>query len=240
MRYEERIMMKMKKKRPLIIAILLLSAVLIYFYLGVFFETGVNYYQHFLKEQETSTENPVTVYKGTTSEGIIIIRSSVMNQTDRLVEVSIGEITKEYVIETTLDCTEVRLFDSDNALIFESKIDQDLGTITTPEGAEVDYTTYQPVKGEVYNEKNPDPLMLIIAAHGLGEVSRGNLPILMFAILIFVTFLVDLIFPDFFLRFKSLNFKGKVEIPKYYRKMQKISWIVVPIFLIVILINALN
>ncbi len=233
-------MMKIKNKKPLIIAVLLLSAIMIYFYLGVFFETGVDYYQYFLKEQKTSTENPVKIYKGTTPEGKVIIKSSVMNQTDRLVEVGIGETTKEYVIETTLDCTKVRLFDSDNTLILESTIDQDTGTIITPKGEEVYYSTYQPERTEIYNEKNPDPIMLIIIAHGFAEVSRGEVPMLLFAILIYGTLMVDLFYPDFFLRFKSLKYKGEIEIPKYYRKMQKLSWVIVPIFLFILLLKALN
>ncbi len=234
------LLMKTKKRRSYLVAILVISAILIYFYLGVFFESGVDYYNHFLKEQETSKENPVTVYKGTTSEGKVIIKSSIMNQTDRLVEVTVGENTKEYVIESTLDCTKIRLFDSNNSMVLESSINKDLGTITTPLGNELNYETYIPVKGQLYNENNPDPIMLIIIANGLAKVTRGDFPKLMFAALIYGTLLVDLLFPDLFLRFKSLNFRDQVEVPKYYRKMQLISWIIVPLLLGIVLISALS
>lgn len=236
----KKMMMKMKRKRSYILPVILISMVIIYFYLGVFFESGVDYYDHFLKEEKATTENQITQYKGKTADQTVVIRSSVMNQTDRLVEVSIGDTVKEYVIESTEDCTKVRLFDSDNTLVLESTINKNIETITTAMGTELSYATYRPIEGELYNESNPDPIMLIIIANKLAEVSRGDFPMLMFAALIYGTFLVDLLFPNFFLRFKSLTFSGRVEMPKYYRQMQKISWVVVPIFLVVILLNALN
>lgn len=230
---------KLNKRRLYLFPVLLLSAVLIYFYLGVFFDTGVNYYDHFLKEQPGSTENAVTVYKGNTSVGEVTITSTVMDQTDRLVEVAIGDTTQEYVIESTLDCTEVRLFDSENNLVLEGSMDMEDKTFTTSMGTELNYETYQPIEGELYNKTNPDPIMLIIITNGLGDVSRGDFSMLMFAALLYVTFVIDLLFPDFFLRFKSLTFRGPVEMPKYYKKMQKISWVIVPIIITGVLINAL-
>ncbi|NLB21165.1 MAG: hypothetical protein GX829_10205, partial [Clostridium sp.] len=228
-----------KNRRLYLVPVLILSAVLIYFYLGIFFDSGVNYYEHFLKEQPGSTENSVTIYKGSTSEGVATIKSTVMNQADRLVEVNVGDYSKEYVIESTLDCTEVRLFDSENNLILEGSVNIEEGTLTTSMGTSVNYMTYKPIEGDLYNKTNPDPILLIIIANGLADISRGDISKLMFAALLYFTLIIDFIFPDFFLRFKSLTFKGPVEMPKYYKKMQKISWIVVPIIIVGILLNAL-
>lgn len=230
---------KIKNKRLYLIPVLILSAVVLYFYLGIFFDPGVNYYDHFLNKQPSSTENSVTIYKGSTSKGVATIKSTVMNQADRLVEVKVGDYSKEYVIESTLDCTQVRLFDSENNLILEGSVNVDEGTLTTSLGTSVNYMTYKPIEGDLYNKTNPDPIMLIIISYGLGEISRGNTGMLMFAALLYLTLIIDLAFPDFFLRFKSLTFRGPVEIPKYYKKMQKISWIGVPILIAGILFNAL-
>lgn len=229
-----------KIKRPYVIPILLVSALMIYFYLGIFFQPGIDYYGHFLQKQEPTGENQVTIYKGKTSNDKVILKSSVMNQTDRLVEVTIGDEIQEYVIESTMDCTKVRLFDADNTLILESSINIQQETITTPMGTGINYVFYTPIEGELYNKKNPDPILLITASYGLVDISRGNFSKLMFAALIYATLVVDFLFPDFFIRFKSLTYRGEVEKPKYYRKMQVISWIVVPIILIFFLADALS
>lgn len=229
----------LKNLRIYFIPILVLLAVALYFYLGSFFQVGVDYYGSFLEENIGSKENPVNLYTGKSDEGKIVLKTMTMNQTDKLIEVKVDEEIREYVIETSADNQLIRLFDDDNTLIFWGTLDREKGTLS-PEGQDVvSYYSYKPLDTDEFGVKNPDPMLLVIIANKLDDRYRGNLSMLIFAFLILVSLVVDIVFPDFFFRLKNLKFKGEIEIPELYRKMQKYSWMLTPIILLIILFAAL-
>ena len=162
-----------------------------------------------------------------------------MSQADKLVEVTLDGNEKEYVVESTSDGQVIRVFDAENTLIYSGNLSLADGTITNPEGETVTYYTYRPVPDEIYNEVNPDPMLLVLIANRLNERYRGNLTMLIFAGLIVLSMITDMIFPDFFFRLKNLRYKGEIEVPAMYRKMQKYSWFFTPVAVIVLLIMAL-
>lgn len=229
----------LKHIRIYFIPILVLLAVLLYFYLGSFFQVGVDYYGSFLQENIHSEDNPMRLYTGKTPDGKVVLKTMTMNQTDKLIEVSLNEKVREYVIETSSDEQLIRLFDENNALIFWGNLDREKGTLSPAGQDAVHYYTYEPVLNDQFNLENPDPMLLVILANNLNERYRGNLSMLIFAVLILASLIIDVIFPDFFFRMKNLKFKGEIEVPELYKKMQRISWILSPVILLIILYAAL-
>ena len=231
--------LKFKTKRWLILPVVIAAVILLYFYLGNFFQTGVDYYGSFLRENPKVSDSISTVFSGKSEAGNTSIKVIKMSQADKLVELTIEEDSKEYVLESSSDGKEIRIFDDENALIYNGTLLRDNGTLTDNEGETVSYYTYHTAEDDNYNEENPDPMLLVLVANRLNERYRGNMSILLVAGLVLVSMIIDMIFPDFFFRLKNLKYKGTIEVPSMYRKMQKYSWYFSPIAVIILLIMAL-
>jgi hypothetical protein len=230
---------KYKNRKLLIIPAVIAAVILLYFYLGNFFQTGVDYYGAFLKEDLKVSDSVSTVYSGKSEAGDTSIRVIKMSQADNLLELTIEENSMEYVLESSSDGEEIRIFDDKNALIYDGTLLQENGTLTDNEGNAVSYYTYLSAEDETYSEENPDPMLLVLVANRLNERYRGNLSMLMFAALVLLSLIIDMIFPNFFFRLKNLKYKGAIEVPSMYRKMQKYSWYFSPIAVIILMIMAL-
>lgn len=229
--------LNIKNKKIVILSLVLLAGIAMYFYLGNFFQSGVDYYGSFMRE-ETGTRGPA-LYAGKTEYGETEIALTTMKETDKFLEISIDGQSREYVMESSTDGQKIRLFDSNNSLIFSGTLDRENGIISTNASDSISYYGYKPVISEQYDEKNPDPILVVILANRLNERYRGNLSMLIFSVLILLSLLIDMIFPKFFFRLKNLKFKGEVELPSMYTKMQKYSWMISPLLIIIFLYMAL-
>ena len=236
---ENRLRLNLKNRKLLIIPVVIAAVILLYFYLGNFFQTGVDYYGSFLREDRKASATLSSVYVGKSSAGKTTLKVTRMSQADKFVEVNLDGTEKEYVLESSADGDAIRIFDAENALIYSGNLSVESGTLTNPEGEAVSYYTYSPLDNETYSETNPDPMLLVLMANRLNERYRGNLTMLLFAGLIALSMITDIFFPDFFFRFKNLKYKGDIEVPAMYRKMQKYSWVFTPIAVIVLMIMAL-
>jgi len=231
--------LKLKNRKLLIIPVVIVAGILLYFYFGNFFQTGVDYYGSFLKEDAKVSDSVSSVFTGKSETGKTSIKVTKMSQADKLVELTIKDDSKEYVLESSSDGEEIRIFDDANALIYNGTLIKENGTLTDNEGKTVSYYTYLSAKDETYSEVNPDPMLLVLIANRLNERYRGNMSMLLVAGLVLLSFIIDMIFPDFFFRLKNLKYKGTIEVPSMYRKMQKYSWYFSPIAVIILLIMAL-
>ena len=231
--------LKFNNRKLLIIPVAIAAVILLYFYLGNFFQTGVDYYGSFLKEDSKGSDSVSSVFSGNSDAGKTSIKVIKMSQADRLVELTIQEDSKEYVLESSSDGEEIRIFDDENVLIYNGTLLKENGTLTDNEGKTVSYYNYLSAKNETYSEENPDPMLLVLVVNRLNERYRGNMSMLLVAGLILLSLIIDMIFPDFFFRVKNLKYKGAIEVPSMYRKMQKYSWYFSPIAVIIIMIMAL-
>lgn len=236
---ENRLNFNVKNRKLLIIPVVIAAVILLYFYLGNFFQTGVDYYGSFLREDRKASDSLSSVYSGTSDAGKTTLKVTRMSQADKLVEVHLEGTEKEYVLESNKDGEAIRIFDAENTLIYSGTLSVENGTLTNPMGEEISYYTYQPADDETYSATNPDPMLLVLMANRLNERYRGNLTMLLFAGLIALSMITDMIFPDFFFRLKNLRYKGDIEVPAMYRKMQKYSWFFTPVAVIILMIMAL-
>lgn len=216
----------------------LIAGIALYFYLGNFFQTGVDYYGNFMHEQN-GIKGLTSQYIGRTEYGETEIHLTTMKITDKLIEVSQDGESSEYVMESSEDGQKIRLFDSNNLVIFSGLLDREKGILTTSAGDTISYYGYKAATNEKYSAKNPDPILLVILANRLNERYRGNLSMLIFSALILSSLMVDVFFPKFFFRLKNLKFKGEVELPAMYTKMQKYSWMISPVLIIIFLFMAI-
>ena len=228
-----------KKIKLLLIPATILMIVILYFYLGNFFQTGVDYYGSFLREDLKSSDSVTSVFSGKSDNGKTTIKVTRMSQADKLVEVVLDENAKEYVLESSSDGKVIRVFDDVNTLVYNGTLIPEKGILTNSAGEEVSFYTYLPIENETFSEVNPDPMLLVVIANRLNDRYRGNLSILLVAGLILLSLFIDIIFPDFFFRLKNLRYKGEIEIPPMYRKMQKYSWYFSPFAVIILMIMAL-
>lgn len=231
--------LKFKNRKLLIIPVAIAAVILLYFYLGNFFQTGVDYYGSFLEEDLKVSNSVSSVYTGKSEAGNTSVKVIRMSQADKLVELTINDNSKEYVLESSSDGKEIRIFNDANTLVYTGMLLQQDGTLTDNEGKTVSYYTYLAAEDDTYNEENPNPMLLVLIANRLNERYRGNLPMLMFAALVSLSMIIDMIFPNFFFRLKNLNYRGEIEVPSMYRKMQRYSWYFSPIIVIILLIMAL-
>jgi len=231
--------LKLNNRKLLIVPVALVAVILLYFYLGNFFQTGVDYYGSFLKEDSKVSDSVSSVFSGNSDAGKTSIKVTKMSQADRLVELTIQDDSREYVLESSSDGEEIRIFDDENVLIYNGTLLKENGTLTDNEGKPVSYYTYLSAENETYSEENPDPMLLVLVVNRLNERYRGNMSMLLVAGLILLSLVIDMIFPDFFFRVKNLKYKGAIEVPSMYRKMQKYSWYFSPIAVIILLIMAL-
>lgn len=236
---ENRLKLNLKNRKLLIVPVVIAAVILLYFYLGNFFQTGVDYYGSFLREDRKASAALSSVYVGKSDAGKTTLKVTRMSQADKFVEVNLDGKEKEYVLEASADGEDIRIFDAENALIYSGNLSVESGTLTNQEGEAVSYYTYRPLDNETYNETNPDPMLLVLMANRLNERYRGNLTMLLFAGLIALSMITDMIFPDFFFRLKNLKYKGDIEVPAMYRKMQKYSWFFTPVAVIILMIMAI-
>ena len=220
------------------LSMVLIAGIALYFYLGNFFQTGVDYYGSFMR-QEIGNKNAALQYEGKTEYGRTGIVLTTMKETDKLIEVSLDGQSREYVMESSTDGQKIRLFDENNALIFTGTLNREEGIITTADSEEISYYGYKALSNEDYSEMNPDPILVVILANRLNERYRGNLSMLVFSGLILLSLLIDMIFPKFFFRLKNLKFKGEIELPVMYTRMQRYSWMLSPVLIIIFLYMAL-
>jgi len=236
---DNKLNLKFNNKKLLIIPVVIAAVILMYFYLGNFFQTGVDYYGSFLREDPKVSDSVSSVFAGKSEAGKTSIKVTNMSQADKLLELTIKDDSKEYVLESSSDGEDIRIFDDENALIYNGTLLKENGTLTDNEGKTVSYYTHLSAKDETYSEVNPDPMLLVLVANRLNERYRGNMTMLLFAGLVLLSLIIDMIFPDFFFRVKNLKYKGTIEVPSMYRKMQKYSWYFSPIAVIILLIMAL-
>ena len=229
---------QMHKARIMTVPILLGLLVFLVFYIGYFFDQGVNYYGSFLSETTNVTDGSTKTYEGKTSLGDTTLRMTTLSRQARFLEIEAQGFKKEFIFERNQDIEGYRLFDGQNQLILEGKLQEDEGVFTVGE-TPVNFQEYTPEGDLVYNAENPDPIVIVLTAINHTSAYRGNFQVLFLGGLILVALLVDLIFPDFFFRFKNLKYKGDIEVPELYRKMQRISWLITPFILMLFLYFAL-
>lgn len=233
-----KMIIKIKNKKIKLLALVLLAGISLYFYLGSFFQSGVDYYGSFM-QQESEVKGSALKYEGKTKYGQTEISLTTMMETDKLIELSLDGQSREYVMESSTDGQKIRLFDENNAMIFTGTLNREDGVITTSENEIISYYGYKPLSNHEYSEMNPDPILVVIMANRLNESYRGNLSMLIFTGIILLSLIIDIIFPKFFFRLKNLNFKDDIELPAMYVKMQKYSWMLSPVVIIIFLFMAI-
>lgn len=222
-----------KQIRYLLIPIFILLCIFLYFYVGYFFETGLDYYGGYFSESKLSSSDKGKVYVGKAEGESLELRLTPLTGDDTLLEISGHEFTTEYLLEETAEEDSFRLFDGSNNLLLKGNLLSD--GIRTESGDVINAFTYAPITVAPYSLENPDPILVVLLASGLRERSRGSIPVLFLGGLILLSLLIDILFPDFFFRLKNLKWRGDIEVPRLYRTMQRISWILGPFFLMAFL-----
>lgn len=223
----------MKQIRYLLIPIFILLSLFLYYYMGYFFETGLDYYGSYLSEVQLQSGEKGKVYEGKVENESLKIKLVPLTGEDTFLEISGDTFSSEYLLEGAQTDESFRLFDGANHLLLSGSMTSE--GLLTEKGEEVNAYTYAPLTVEPYGEDNPDPVLVVLLASGLRDRSRGTLPVLFLGGLILLSLLLDILFPDFFFRLKNLKWRGDIEVPKLYRTMQKLSWILGPFFLMAFL-----
>lgn len=209
-------------------------------YLKLFFQNGILYYGHFLQESTITTDSPSREYSGTFEKGPIRLKLTGLNQTDKLLELKAGNTVREYVFDGGDSGEYLRLFDSDNFLVYEGVHDTNLGLIKEEGNEAVLLEKYKPLRANGFDEENPEPLLLLVTALRLNTVTRGRINILILTGLILITVIIDTMFPKFFYRLMKADFKNEITIPEMYLMVQKIIWSIIPVVLLYLLYKALR
>ena len=222
-----------KQVRYLLIPIFILLSIFLYFYMDYFFETGVDYYGHYLSEMEKPTGEKGKIFEGEIENENITLKLTPLSGDDTFIEITGDEFTSEYLLEGAHLEETFRLFDGSNHLLLTGILVSE--GILTEKGETIDASTYMPVAVEPYGIEKPDPVLVVLIAAGLRERSRGTVPVLFLGGLILLSLIIDIAFPDFFFRLKNLKWRGAIEVPTLYRSMQKYSWILGPFLLMAFL-----
>ena len=69
---ENRLKLNLKNRKLLIVPVVIAAVILLYFYLGNFFQTGVDYYGSFLREDRKASAALSSVYMGRESYTLFI------------------------------------------------------------------------------------------------------------------------------------------------------------------------
>lgn len=222
-----------KQVRYLLIPIFILLSIFLYFYMNYFFETGLDYYGHYLSETEKQPGEKGKSFEGEIENENITLKLIPLSGDDTFIEVAGDEFTSEYLLESAHSEETFRLFDGSNHLLLSGTLVSE--GILTEKGETIDASTYMPVAVEPYGIEKPDPVLVVLIAAGLRERSRGTMPVLFLGGLILLSLFIDIAFPDFFFRMKNLKWRGAIEVPELYRTMQKYSWILGPFLLMAFL-----
>lgn len=222
-----------KQVRYLLIPIFILLSIFLYFYMDYFFETGVDYYGHYLSEMEKPTGEKEQIFEGKVENETMTLKLIPLSGDDTFIEITGEDFTSEYLLEGAHIDESFRLFDGSNHLLLSGILEND--GIITEKGETINAFTYMPLAVEPYGIEKPDPVLMVLIASGLRERSRGTVPVLFLGGLILVSLFIDIAFPDFFFRLKNLKWRGAIEVPPLYRTMQKLSWILGPFLLMAFL-----
>lgn len=222
-----------KQVRYLLIPIFILLSIFLYFYMDYFFETGVDYYGHYLSEMEKPTGEKEQIFEGKVENENMTLKLILLSGDDTFIEITGEDFTSEYLLEGAHIDESFRLFDGSNHLLLSGILEND--GIITEKGETINAFTYMPLAVEPYGIEKPDPVLMVLIASGLRERSRGTVPVLFLGGLILVSLFIDIAFPDFFFRLKNLKWRGAIEVPPLYRTMQKLSWILGPFLLMAFL-----
>lgn len=230
----------LKNKKSITIIAYIIGIVALVIYLRSFFQSGIMYYGHFLEESTVTSDSPSREYSGTFEKGPIRIRITGLNQTDRLLELKAGNTVKEYVFDGGSSGENLRLFDSDNFLIYEGSQDSNLKMVKKEENNVLSVEKSEPLLINAFDEENPEPLVLLETALRLNTVTRGRTGVLIITGLLFLLVAFDTMFPKFFYGLMKVNLKGDVIVPESYLTVQKIFWSVAPMILVYLLYKALR
>ena len=222
-----------KQVRYHLIPIFILLSIFLYFYMDYFFETGLDYYGHYLSEMEKPTGEKERSFEGKIENENMTLKLIPLSGDDTFIEVTGEEFTSEYLLEGAHLEETFRLFDGSNHLLLSGTLGSE--GIRTENGETIDAYTYMPVAVEPYGIEKPDPVLVVLIAAGLQERSRGTLPVLFLGGLILLSLFIDIAFPDFFFRLKNLKWRGDIEVPELYRTMQRLSWFIGPFLLMAFL-----
>lgn len=241
---------KQLKNNTLIKKILLILIILITFlYLKSFFTTGVYFNGTFLKKVVESSE---THYVGKDKQGDIHITVigkayDTMESKAEVIYNLPNNINKRYIVyfnyidKWVLGTVEIK--DEKGSTIFEGRYNKGSITMYDKNNKPLvdDYILSYINEGEsIYNEDYKIPLKNIVgfSLHEKNEI-RGNVGMLVFAVLLLIINIVDIKYPLFFF---TLSYGFAVDDPKpseLYITMQKIGWVVYPIITLVLLIYAI-
>lgn len=230
----------LKHKKAITIMIFVIGIIASIIYLKLFFQNGILYYGHFLQESTIATDSPSREYSGTFEKGPIRLKLTGLNQTDKLLELKAGNTVREYVFDGGDSGENLRLFDSDNFLVYEGVHDTNLGLIKEEGNEAVLLEKYKPLRVNGFNEENPEPLLLLVTALRLNTVTRGRINILIITGLILLTVIIDMMFPKFLYRLMKADLKNDIAIPEMYIMVQKIIWSITPVVLLYLLYKALR
>jgi len=230
----------LKHKKAITIMIFVIGIIASMIYLKLFFQNGILYYGHFLQESTITSDSPSREYSGTFEKGPIRLKLTGLNQTDKLLELKAGNTVREYVFDGGDSGENLRLFDSDNFLVYEGVHDTNLGLIKEEGNEAVLLEKYKPLRVNGFNEENPEPLLLLVTALRLNTVTRGRINILIITGLILLTVIIDMMFPKFLYRLMKADLKNDIAIPEMYLMVQKIIWSITPVVLLYLLYKALR
>lgn len=229
-----------KNRKALMAIFIVIGVFASVFYFKAFFQKGILYYGHFLKESTSTSSIPTREYFGSYEKGPISIKLTGLNQTDKLMELKAGNVVREYVYDNGTSADSMRLFDSSNFVIYSGTLAMELREFKEDGETAISYGNYQAKETNEFNEENPEPLLMVLTAERMNIVTRGNLNMLILVGILFVMLVIDVAFPTFFYKLKRFDFTSDTEISELHSRMQKISWSVTPFVLILILFKALK
>lgn len=229
--------------KPVIVIAIILALI---YYFRLFFTTGINYDDTFLKRESKSTE---TIYSGSNTYGDLKITVQGIKNQDSSAKVIYqlpNHIYQVYTVEFKLpsywEAGIQGIRDEDGTLVFEGDYDLDNHYLIEKNGEMffqfngrvliIDENLY----GENYEINLTNVVDLVYSSL---ETIRGNYAFLLPSIVLFVIFIIDYRFPLFFFYSKHRFDVKDPEPSDMYLILQRVGWFLYPTIGIVLMIAAL-
>nr|WP_300002401.1 hypothetical protein [Tissierella sp.] len=240
-----------RKHKKLIAFFLLILIILLPIYLKVFFTKGIVYDDVFLVKSETSEgmsfkgksywgDIELLVKGDYSKEEEVEVRYKLPNDINKIftVEFSKTEYSNEYMVNI-LDQDKTSIFkgaysyNSELSYLFNEEEDLIFEDFKIYDGDMQDYNS-------PYNEDYEISPYAIVNLAALGDVEiKGDISLLLMAILILIITAIDIKYPLLFFRWSTFLSVKNAEPSEFYLAMQALSWVLYPIIALGMIIIAI-
>lgn len=239
-----------KNKKYIKIGILILVLILSIVYLNIFFQKGISYDGTFLVKKKASQG---IYFEGKSKWGKLefILKGDYKKDSKVVLDYKLpndidGTFSLEFKFDETRNRYIVNILDDKDSEFFngfyESNeyfhlVDEEENIIfQDPTVGYEGYESEDPYKGSY----KLSPYNIVGLATQNNLVMRGDFPSFFMAIVILIITFIDIKKPLFFFNLDTFIYVKDAEPSDFYFKMQKISWIVLPLISVIILLMAIK